>query len=104
MSSGFFRKSHKPVTHETLSKIDDPYLGERALDIQDVTKRVIRNLQGKAPKKFLGLSEPHHSIAHNLTPSDTASMKREHVLGLRRILAAARRIRLSWPVRSISRR
>ena len=32
---------------ETLSKIDDPYLRERALDIQDVTRRVIRNLQGK---------------------------------------------------------
>src|SRR5258705_11547116 len=67
---------------ETLSRIDDPYLRERALDIQDVTKRVIRNLQGKAPKKFLGLSEPHILIAHNLTPSDTASMKREHVLGI----------------------
>src|SRR6266480_4144848 len=44
---------------ETLSKIDDPYLRERALDIQDVTKRVIRNLQGKAPKAFLSLSQPH---------------------------------------------
>src|SRR5438046_3535034 len=31
---------------ETLSKIDDPYLRERALDIQDVTRRVVRNLQG----------------------------------------------------------
>src|SRR4029453_10853512 len=67
---------------ETLSKIDDPYLRERALDIQDVTKRVIRNLQGKAPKKFLGLSEPHILIAPNPPPSDTASMKREHVLGI----------------------
>jgi phosphotransferase system enzyme I (PtsI) len=67
---------------ETLSKIDDPYLRERALDIQDVTKRVIRNLQGKAPKKFLGLTEPHILIAHDLTPSDTASMKRENVLGI----------------------
>src|SRR5438270_10339951 len=38
---------------ESLSKIDDPYLRERALDIQDVTRRVIRNLQGKAPKDFL---------------------------------------------------
>src|SRR5213080_1029732 len=37
----------------TLSQIDDPYLRERALDIQDVTKRVLRNLQGKAPKDFL---------------------------------------------------
>src|SRR6266542_320524 len=72
------------ATHyaETLTKIDDPYLRERALDIQDVTKRVIRNLQGKAPKTFLGLSEPHILIAHNLTPSDTASMKRERGLGI----------------------
>ncbi len=67
---------------ETLSKIDDPYLRERAVDIQDVTKRVIRNLQGKAPKKFLDLTEPHILIAHNLTPSDTASMNREHVRGI----------------------
>jgi phosphotransferase system enzyme I (PtsI) len=67
---------------ETLSKIDDPYLRERALDIQDVTKRVIRNLQGKAPKTFLALSEPHILVAHNLTPSDTASMSRQNVLGI----------------------
>ena len=67
---------------ETLSKIDDPYLRERALDIQDVTKRVIRNLQGKAPKAFLSLSQPHILVAHNLTPSDTASMSRDNVLGV----------------------
>jgi phosphotransferase system enzyme I (PtsI) len=67
---------------ETLNKIDDPYLRERALDIQDVTKRVIRNLQGKTPKTFLGLSEPHILVAHNLTPSDTATMNRERVLGI----------------------
>jgi len=67
---------------ETLSKIDDPYLRERALDIQDVTKRVIRNLQGKAPKAFLSLREPHILIVHNLSPSDTASMSREAVLGI----------------------
>jgi phosphotransferase system enzyme I (PtsI) len=67
---------------ETLNKIDDPYLRERALDIQDVTKRVIRNLQGKAPKTFLALSESHILVAHNLTPSDTASINRSNVLGL----------------------
>jgi phosphotransferase system enzyme I (PtsI) len=67
---------------ETLNKIDDPYLRERALDIQDVTKRVIRNLQGKAPKTFLALSEPHILVAHNLTPSDTASINRAYVLGV----------------------
>ena len=67
---------------ETLNKIDDPYLRERALDIQDVTKRVVRNLQGKAPKTFLALSESHILVAHNLTPSDTASMNRANVLGI----------------------
>ncbi|MFN2509371.1 MAG: phosphoenolpyruvate--protein phosphotransferase [Chthoniobacterales bacterium] len=71
------------ATHyaETLSKIDDPYLRERALDIQDVTRRVLRNLQGKAPKAFLGLNEAHVLVAHNITPSDTATMNREQVLG-----------------------
>jgi phosphoenolpyruvate-protein phosphotransferase (PTS system enzyme I) len=67
---------------ETLNKIDDPYLRERALDIQDVTKRVIRNLQGKAPKTFLALTEPHILVAHNLTPSDTAGINRANVLGI----------------------
>jgi phosphoenolpyruvate-protein phosphotransferase (PTS system enzyme I) len=67
---------------ETLNKIDDPYLRERALDIQDVTKRVVRNLLGKAPKTFLGLDEPHILIAHNLAPSDTASINRQNVLGI----------------------
>src|SRR5437870_7735356 len=67
---------------ETLNKIDDPYLRERALDIQDVTKRVIRNLQGKAPKTFLALGEQHILVAHNLTPSDTASINRANVLGI----------------------
>jgi phosphotransferase system enzyme I (PtsI) len=67
---------------ETLSKIDDPYLRERALDIQDVTRRIVRNLQGKAPKPLLAMAEPHILVAHNLTPSDTASMNRELVLGI----------------------
>ena len=67
---------------ETLNKIDDPYLRERALDIQDVTKRVIRNLQGKAPKPFLAVAEPHILVAHNITPSDMATMDRHRVLGI----------------------
>ena len=67
---------------ESLSQIDDPYLRERALDIQDVTRRVIRNLQGKSPRPFLSIDEPHILVAHNLTPSDTATMNREQVLGL----------------------
>src|SRR5438270_3143688 len=60
----------KKKTHyaDTLSKIDDPYLRERALDIQDVTRRIVRNLQGNAPKPYLSVSAPHVLVAHNLTP------------------------------------
>jgi phosphotransferase system enzyme I (PtsI) len=72
------------ATHyaDTLSQIDDPYLRERALDIQDVTRRVVRNLQGKAPKDFLSLTHTHILLAHNITPSDTATMNRDHTIGL----------------------
>src|SRR4051812_33085699 len=67
---------------ETLSKIDDPYLRERAVDIEDVTKRVIRNLQGKGQRALVAGSEPHILVAHNLSPSDTAMMSRDHVLAI----------------------
>src|SRR2546430_11646081 len=67
---------------ETLSKIDDPYLRERALDIQDVTRRIVRSMQGKAPKPLLSASQPHILLAHNLTPSDTATMDRQLVIGI----------------------
>src|SRR5436190_15155177 len=50
----------------TLSEIDDPYLRERALDIQDVTRRVVRNLQGQATKDFMELSHPPILLAHNI--------------------------------------
>src|SRR5207237_1905338 len=67
---------------ETLGQIDDPYLRERALDIQDVMRRVVRNLQGKAPKMMPLPGDAHILVAHNLTPSDTASMDRHRVLGI----------------------
>jgi phosphotransferase system enzyme I (PtsI) len=66
---------------KTLSEIDDPYLRERALDIHDVTKRVIRNLMGKAGMTLQNINTAHILIAHNLTPSDTAQLNRKLVLG-----------------------
>src|SRR5207248_801818 len=67
---------------ETLGQIDDPYLRERALDIQDVMRRVMRNLQGKAPAAMPLHGEAHILVAHNLTPSDAASIDRHRVLGI----------------------
>ncbi len=66
---------------KTLSEIDDPYLRERALDIHDVTRRVIHNMMGKCGRDLSSITAPHIVIAHNLTPSDTAQLNRALVLG-----------------------
>src|SRR5246127_4033525 len=65
----------------TLSEIDDPYLRERAFDIHDVTRRVIRNLLGRSTKTLGTLDVPQVVVAHNITPSDTATLNRQMVLG-----------------------
>ncbi len=66
---------------KTLSEIDDPYLRERALDIRDVTRRVIQNLMGKQLRDLATINGAHLLVAHNLTPSDTAQLNRRFVLG-----------------------
>lgn len=65
----------------TLGEIDDPYLRERVVDIEDVARRIIRNLLGKAPRDLASQDRPHIIVSHNLTPSDTASINRALVLG-----------------------
>jgi phosphoenolpyruvate-protein phosphotransferase (PTS system enzyme I) len=65
----------------TLGAIDDPYLRERVVDIEDVARRVIRHLLGKAPRTIASEDKPHIIVARNLTPSDTASINRTFVLG-----------------------
>ncbi len=64
-----------------LSQMDDPYLAERAMDIHDVTRRVLMNLAGRHGPNLSEIDYPHVLLAHNLTPSDTASLNRQHVLG-----------------------
>lgn len=66
---------------KTLGEIDDPYLRERVVDIEDVARRVIRHLLGKAPHDLATEDKPHIIVSHNLTPSDTASINRTLVLG-----------------------
>ncbi|MFM8983757.1 MAG: phosphoenolpyruvate--protein phosphotransferase [Spartobacteria bacterium] len=65
----------------TLESIDDPYLRERVVDIQDVARRVIRNLLGKAPLNPAAHEQSHIVVAHNLSPSDTAQFDRNLVHG-----------------------
>lgn len=61
--------------------LDSPYLAERANDIVDLEKRLLRELLGTRQEEIARLSEPVVVLAHNLTPSETAGLPREHVLG-----------------------
>lgn len=66
---------------QLLEQMDDPYLRERALDIHDVTRRVLMNLAGKTAVSLADVHHQHILLAQNLTPSDTALLNRELVLG-----------------------
>ena len=67
---------------EALSAVDDSYLSERAADIRDVIQRVLENLTGQSKQYGLNdLTEPCIIVANDLTPSDTANLDSEKVLG-----------------------
>ncbi|MCX5715903.1 MAG: phosphoenolpyruvate--protein phosphotransferase [Candidatus Omnitrophica bacterium] len=64
---------------KAFSKIDDEYLRERVSDINDVGKRILKNLSGVKHVAMPQLKEPSIVIAYDLSPSDTASMHKETV-------------------------
>jgi phosphotransferase system enzyme I (PtsI) len=66
---------------EVLSGMEDEYLRERAADIKDVARRVLRNLTGAETHVLGGLRKKSIIVATDLSPSDTASLKRDLVLG-----------------------
>ncbi len=75
----FVRVLHKYIN--VFSKMDDEYLKERISDIDDVGKRVLRNLLGKERKTLQHLPGPVVIIAYDLSPSDTASMHKGNCIG-----------------------
>ena len=61
--------------------MDNEYMRERAADIKDVTNRIIRHLLGVKIVDLAALEEEVILVAHDLTPSDTATMNKSKVLG-----------------------
>lgn len=59
----------------------DDYTRERAHDIRDVGRRMMRNLLGRQPQPIKALHEPAVILAHDLTPSDTVNLDKSKVLG-----------------------
>ncbi|MBM3252066.1 MAG: phosphoenolpyruvate--protein phosphotransferase, partial [Candidatus Omnitrophica bacterium] len=63
------------------AKIEDDYLRERISDVNDVGKRILRNLLGKKIQiGFDDIAEKLIIVAHDLSPSDTASMYKKKVI------------------------
>jgi phosphotransferase system enzyme I (PtsI) len=65
-----------------MRELDDDYFRERAGDFLDVSRRVLRNLQGKVDTELHSLDAPSIVLAHDLSPSDTAGFDRQLVLGI----------------------
>ncbi|MCF6461529.1 phosphoenolpyruvate--protein phosphotransferase [Clostridium sp. Cult3] len=61
--------------------IEDEYLRERALDLKDVSNRLLRILLDIETMDLGSLEEECIIVAEDLTPSDTAQMNKEMVIG-----------------------
>lgn len=65
-----------------LGGADDANIAMRATDITDVRNRLIRCLRKEPEKNLAHLEQDCIIVAHELLPSDTASMDRRRVLGI----------------------
>ena len=65
---------------EAMRRVPDPYLRERTADIEDVCQRVLRNFS-QEDQRDSAPQEQHVLVAYDLSPSDTAAMNRQLLLG-----------------------
>ena len=59
----------------------DNHISQRAHDIYDIEKSLLRNLLGQRRETLAAISQPVIVLAHNLTPSETANLDRRFVMG-----------------------
>ena len=62
-------------------RLESSYLAERASDIFDIEKRLLRHLLGRRREGISHLTSPVLVLAHNLTPSETANLDTRFVQG-----------------------
>ena len=68
--------------HDYFNQLEDEYLRERAADLKDISKRLLRNLIGETAAGTAFLGEPRILVSEDLSPSDTASLDRSKILGI----------------------
>lgn len=81
INAEFAMKETSDMFVSMFESMDNEYMKERAADIRDVTKRVIGHLLGVEIPNPSMISEEVIIIAEDLTPSDTAQLNRQYVLG-----------------------
>lgn len=64
---------------EMFASMDDDYMKARAVDIKDISERLIQNLTGNGDNG-LDFTEPVIVVADDLTPSETVQMDKEKIL------------------------
>ncbi len=62
-------------------QMSDRYFSERVKDIHDIERRLLRTLIGQKAEDLLHLDRDVVVIAHDLLPSQTATLDRQHVKG-----------------------
>ncbi|MEJ2759726.1 MAG: phosphoenolpyruvate--protein phosphotransferase, partial [Anaerolineales bacterium] len=62
--------------------LDDPYLQQRAADVLDVGNQVLFALSDEVAQPVLKLNDPVILFAHELTPTETAQLDMEQVIGI----------------------
>lgn len=65
-----------------LSNAGDSLIRSRTADLKDVKNRLLRILADIPEKNLSALSENVIVVTHDLLPSETATMDREHILGI----------------------
>jgi phosphotransferase system enzyme I (PtsI) len=63
-------------------QMNDPLLVERIRDVQDIERRLLRNILGESREDLAHLSKPVVLVAHDLTPTQTAQLADTKVLGV----------------------
>jgi phosphotransferase system enzyme I (PtsI) len=66
---------------DALMSMDNELLRERAVDVKDVSGRVMSHLRGVPHASLGSIAEPCIVIARDLTPSDTAQLNLDYVRG-----------------------
>ncbi len=59
---------------KALESIEGGYLADRVADLFDIEKRILRHLLGQRREQLRDLREPVVVLAHDLTPSETATL------------------------------